>query len=224
MIQSLGTGPQKRLSSLEPRLSPIMKYISGGIVIVFGRSQPPPIPRHGVDEAFIRFNAVDDGVAVVDAELVARPGDDTLDEVRVRLLGDRLRARLALGLGRPAHRAWSVSALRRMEDDDVADRGVAELVGEPVDENALVDLQRRDHRTGRDLVRLDDVCLDQQRQADGKGDDRDELDERAGCALRARHLVVASEGDRICGRVHYPSARTASAVLLGRLVFGRVPL
>ena len=42
MIQSSGTGPQKRLSSEEPRLSPIMKYSPAGIVIVFGKSQPPP--------------------------------------------------------------------------------------------------------------------------------------------------------------------------------------
>src|SRR4051812_25634144 len=47
MIQSRGTGPQNRLSSLEPRLSPIMKYSFGGIVMVLGRSHPIPLP-HGL--------------------------------------------------------------------------------------------------------------------------------------------------------------------------------
>src|SRR6478736_8400931 len=45
MIHSLGTGPQKRLSSLAPRLSPIMKYMSGGIVIVFGLLQASALPQ-----------------------------------------------------------------------------------------------------------------------------------------------------------------------------------
>src|SRR3954449_12080538 len=39
---------------------------------------------------------------------------------------------------------------RRVEDDDVADRRVAEVRAEPVDEDALPDLQRGDHRLARD--------------------------------------------------------------------------
>src|SRR5579862_3058808 len=44
MIQDAGTGPQKRLSSESPRLSPIMKYSPLGIVIVCGmlHSGAPP--------------------------------------------------------------------------------------------------------------------------------------------------------------------------------------
>src|SRR4051794_33119912 len=45
MIHFSGTGPQKRLSSEEPRLSPIMKYIPEGIVIWVGKSQPSPPPQ-----------------------------------------------------------------------------------------------------------------------------------------------------------------------------------
>src|SRR2546421_892468 len=43
MIHFFGTGPQKRLSSEEPRLSPIMKYSSLGTVIGRGKlhSSPP---------------------------------------------------------------------------------------------------------------------------------------------------------------------------------------
>src|SRR6266540_1081759 len=47
MIQLRGTGPQNRLSSLKPRLSPIMKYSFGGIVIGFGMLHPFP-PSHGL--------------------------------------------------------------------------------------------------------------------------------------------------------------------------------
>ncbi len=39
MIQFFGTGPHVRLSSLSPRLSPIIKKWPGGMVISRGRSQ-----------------------------------------------------------------------------------------------------------------------------------------------------------------------------------------
>ena len=51
MIQLRGTGPQKRLSSLNPRLSPIMKYSFGGIVIGLGMSQGVPDPPQGLMKA-----------------------------------------------------------------------------------------------------------------------------------------------------------------------------
>src|SRR3954470_18403608 len=46
MIHLRGTGPQKRLSSDSPRLSPIMNQCPAGIVIGRGKSQPVP-PSHG---------------------------------------------------------------------------------------------------------------------------------------------------------------------------------
>src|SRR5690349_18283810 len=52
MIHFLGTGPQKRLSSEEPRLSPIMKYIPAGIVISVGKSQPSPPPQGSANGSF----------------------------------------------------------------------------------------------------------------------------------------------------------------------------
>src|SRR3954468_1792461 len=48
MIQLRGTGPQNRLSSLRPRLSPIMKYSLGAIVIGSGMSQGVPVPPQGL--------------------------------------------------------------------------------------------------------------------------------------------------------------------------------
>src|SRR3954447_13162600 len=46
MIHLRGTGPQNRLSSDSPRLSPIMNQWPGGIVIGVGKSHPVP-PSHG---------------------------------------------------------------------------------------------------------------------------------------------------------------------------------
>src|SRR4051812_43498078 len=43
-----GTGPQKRLSSLDPRLSPIMNQCPGGTVIALGYVQPCESPQGSV--------------------------------------------------------------------------------------------------------------------------------------------------------------------------------
>jgi hypothetical protein len=59
----------------------------------------------------------------------------------------------------------AVGAARRVEDHDVADLRLAEVVADPVDQHALVDLERRDHRLARDPVRLDQEGLDAQREA-----------------------------------------------------------
>src|SRR3954470_9558517 len=52
MIHFSGTGPQKRLSSEEPRLSPIMKYIPEGILISVSKSQPSPPPQGSANGSF----------------------------------------------------------------------------------------------------------------------------------------------------------------------------
>ncbi len=52
---------------------------------------------------------------------------------------------------------------RRLEHDDVAAVHVVQLVRELVDEDAVVDLERRHHRLGRDVERLEQERLDQQR-------------------------------------------------------------
>ena len=86
-----------------------------------------------------------------------------------------------------------------MEDDDVADLGVAEVVDHPVDEHALADVERGLHRRRGDLVRLDDEGLDQQRQADRQGDDHDQLEERAAprCRLRDQVRLDSSESSAV---------------------------
>src|SRR3954454_18610472 len=73
--------------------------------------------------------AVADHVAVDDPDAIPGDADDSLDEVHVGLVGCRPRAGLALGvlhaaLADPA--AATLGALRRVEDEDVADRRVAE--------------------------------------------------------------------------------------------------
>ena len=67
--------------------------------------------------------------------------------------------------------------------------GCAEALADPVDEHALADLQRRDHRLARDAVRLDEERLDAEREPERDGDDQDELDQRA---RRRRRLGAAT--------------------------------
>ena len=83
------------------------------------------------------------------------------------------------GGGPPPHSLPALGAVRRVEDDDVADVGIAEARADAVDEHALADLQRRHHRLGRDPVRLDQERLDAQGEAERDRDDQDELEERA---------------------------------------------
>ena len=114
----------------------------------------------GLRERLLLALSVEDHVAVAHRDPVTRAGDDALDERRVRL---RLRGRVAQLGGRQRAIAALVVALgarRRVEDDDVADRRVGEVRADPVDEHTLADLQGRDHRLGRDAVRLDEERLD----------------------------------------------------------------
>ena len=83
------------------------------------------------------------------------------------------------GCGFAAFGGPAVGARRRVEDDDVADRGIGEVVEEAVDEDPLADVQGRLHRFGGDLVRLDQPGLDGQRQPQRQRDDDDELDQPA---------------------------------------------
>ena len=88
------------------------------------------------------------------------------------------RARRACGCD-AALAAAVVGAGRRVEDDDVADRGVGEVVDEAVDEDPLADVERGLHRLRRDLVGLDQEGLDAERQPERQRDDDDELDQPA---------------------------------------------
>ena len=107
------------------------------------------------------------------------------------------------------HSVPLVGARRRMEDDDVADRGIGEVVEEAVDEDPLADVEGRLHRFGGDLVRLDQPGLDAERQAERQRHDDDELDQPAGAALRLRDAAVSV---RVLAGV---------AVLVGRLLILR---
>jgi hypothetical protein len=140
-----------------------------------------------VDVGILLALAVAVDVAALDVDRVARAGDDALDEVDVGAAPGRLVARLSLAAVAVAA-GVGVRALGRMEDDHVADPGVGEAVADAVDENALADLQRRDHRLARDAVGLDEEGLDAERQPQRHGDDDDQLEERpAGRLLLGGH-------------------------------------
>src|SRR4051794_38614088 len=128
--------------------------------------------------------AVADHVAVDDPDDVAGAGDDALDEIDLRLALGRLVARGVLVAALVAARV-GLRPDGRVEDDDVADLRVAEAVADPVDEHALADRERRDHRLARNAVRLDEEGLDPERERERDADDDDELYERA-----ARRLLL----------------------------------
>ena len=58
-----------------------------------------------------------------------------------------------------------------LEHDDVAAVDVVEVVAQLVDEHAVADLERRHHRLRRDVERLEQERLDDDRD-DDRGDDR----------------------------------------------------
>jgi hypothetical protein len=68
-----------------------------------------------------------------------------------------------------------------MENDHVPDPGVRV---HPVDQDALIDGQRRQHRPGWDSVRLDQKRLDQQRETDRDGNGEHQLHQRPRTALQ----------------------------------------
>jgi hypothetical protein len=129
--------------------------------------------------------AVHDRNSVLDPQPIAADGDDPLDEVRVRELRGRLGACLAV-LARHTALVSAVGPDRRMEDDDVADRRIADVVADAVHQDPLADFERRQHRLRGDLVRLDDEGLNAERESDRERDDDDELDERPEAGLRLR--------------------------------------
>jgi hypothetical protein len=55
MIHLRGTGPQKRLSSDDPRLSPIMKYSPAGTVTVLGKVHSSPALHGRMNGSFWRL-------------------------------------------------------------------------------------------------------------------------------------------------------------------------
>src|SRR6476661_5203259 len=124
-------------------------------------------------------------VAAADVDAVAGEADHALDVVDARAAARGAVAGLPLFAVRVAADA-RLGADGRMEHDDLADVRVAEVVSDAVDEHALTDLQRRDHRLAGNLVRLDQEGLDGQRETEGDRDDDDELDDRAPRRLRGR--------------------------------------
>src|SRR5215207_1769439 len=133
----------------------------------------------GLDELLLLALAVEDHVPAADGEPVPRSGHHALDEVDVRPLLRRLRADLARRRRAAAALVGLLRPRGRVEDDDVTDRGVAEARADAVDEHPLADLQRGDHRFGRDPVGLHQEGLDAERQPEGDDDDEDELEKRA---------------------------------------------
>ena len=127
-------------------------------------------------------NSVADHVPVDDRDPVAGQSDHALDEGLARLLGPRDPARPLTGaacLALVRVQAAERIVRRRMEDDDLPDVRAAEVVPETVNEDALTQADRRQHRAARDPVRLDDERLDRQRQSERRGDDQNQLHDGA---------------------------------------------
>ena len=120
-----------------------------------------PAGRYG---SFERL-AVDQDVAVLLADRLAGQADHPLDEILDRRV-DR----------------FAVGALRRREHDDVAAVHLVQVVRELVDDDAVVRLERRDHRVGRDVERLEQERLHEQRD-----------DERA--AMSTTHSIAVFVDD-----------------------------
>src|SRR6185312_2830642 len=143
--------------------------------------------------------AVADDVPVDDPDRVAGTRDDTLDEVDLRLPGRRAVAGGGVVVV-PVATDVEVGARRRVEHHDVADLRVAEAMPDPVDEDALADLEGRHHRLARDAVRLDEEGLDAKREAQGHRDDHDQLEERApGRPLLRLHAFSSAAGSPAAG-------------------------
>ncbi len=158
-------------------------------VLLRGRGQIRLVERFPVD--------VDDALARRDP--VAREPDQPLHE-------------------RPA-RAAARGRRRRVEDDDVAARGVREVVDEPVREHAVREarlaavvlegvraVQRRLHRRGRDPVRVDDVGLDREDRGDRDHDREHPVDHRTPRGRDPPHETV----DRISQRIPWSTRRVRS--------------
>src|SRR5439155_1072424 len=110
-------------------------------------------------------------------------GDDALDEVHARPEGLGLRAGGAADLDYVRSRAADLllGVSRRVKDDYLAHVRVAQVHADAVDQHALADMQRRQHRAAGDAIGLDDPRLDREREPQRHTDDDDELEDRAGC-------------------------------------------
>src|SRR5919206_2219083 len=151
----------------------------------------------GLDVRLVQALAVDVDVAVPLRPDVAGQADDPLDE-------DAAAAAVLL------RRA------RRVEDDDLAALRVAEVIDEPVGEDAVGEarlaaharlgaVQRRLHRRRRDPVGVHDVELDRDHDPDGAGDREDPVEgdprppREPESSERALHRTVRA---RLCSRRH----------------------
>ena len=92
---------------------------------------------------------------------------------------------------------------RGVEDDDVASVHVVEVVAELVDQDPVADHQRRLHRPGRDVERLEQERLDQERDRQRGGDQHHPLDDDALGARSAGGLLGpgSAEAGRLGGPV-----------------------
>ena len=126
MIQSSGTG------------SPEAAVVTGSTIVahhevVVGRDgdllRQVAAADSAADKARMKSSSASTpfttGWPLLNAQRVARAGDDALDEVRLGLLVDAAWGRARrLSCGGAALRARAVGTQRRVENDDVADRGL----------------------------------------------------------------------------------------------------
>ena len=116
-----------------------------------------------------------------------------------------------------AARAEQLRSARRIEDDDLLSFRIAEVVDEPVRENAVRRsrlaptlrsraVQRRLHRRGRNAVGVDDPRLHREHDRDRDGERQDPVDDRPPAAREIREEPL----ERAAQRRSYATAGASS--------------
>src|SRR4051794_24073597 len=186
----------------ERRVLRVLPVVAEHVVVVRGdllRSERARLHTDG-QVRLVELAAVDVDLAVAPLDRLAGQADEPLHEV------------LDLGGRR---------ALGRLEDDDVAATRVVQLVAELVDEHAVADLERRDHRLGRDVEGLEDERADDDRD-DERGDDEDAPLHRRPAAplvlfllLGPGRAAVAHRAGAVAGATATTAAAARRAVVAG---------
>ena len=156
------------------------------MVTVLEKVHPSP-PPHGSVIGLVLALAVEDHVAVAEAQPVARTGHDALDEVHVGLARAWAGRTTWPGGGSPPPQDSSRSTpaggwkTTTSPTDGSLKRSPMRLTS-----TRWPSTERRDHRLARDPVRLDEEGLDAEREPERDGHDDDELEERAAGCRAAR--------------------------------------
>jgi len=132
----------------------------------------------GPCEGLLLDLAVYHGMAVANGNGIPWKRHYSLDEIDIGALLGRARTRLTgFGAGHPAFALATAHGTRGgMKDHDVPTAGVGEPVVDAIHEHALADGERWLHGGAGNTVGLNEKCLDQERQPEGRRDDQHQLE------------------------------------------------